>query len=246
MKRNDIKEPIFFLDHGMKGWVNKINDIIGKLPSGAVPDIICSFGKYGLVSGRKMLSKHKQSKYGLTLRMGYATIPKSDIIGDKKLMTELRNFSSLKDYEDDWNRLVEGKKDFNVYPFQVGKDKLSDFLLVSFNTNKFKTVDQLTASKIKVNEQYSQNNDGRNWHLNMSGELTIWHEFGHVFDNNRYISNSGEWSTIHSNWVREENTPQLIIQSKSEAFAEAFANVLGNGGKDVPPYVKDFVEKVTK
>ncbi len=244
MDNTNTKEPKFIFEVGMKGWLKTINEIITKLPSGAVPDIICGFTKYGLVSGRKMLSKHRQSKYGLTLPMGYATIPK-EMISDK-LMNKLQEFSVYPNDDDGWKNLIELKKTFSVYPYQVGKSKLSDFMLVSFNTTKFKTPQALTNSKIKVNETYSENNDGRNWHVNMSGELTIWHEFGHVFDNNKYISNRGEWKVLHKQWTREENTPQLVINSKSEAFAEAFANVLGDGAKNVPTYIKDFILKVTQ
>lgn len=238
---NNVKQPIFFLDHGMKGWVKQINEIISKLPSGAVPDVLTSFGKYGSVSGRKLLAQHKNSKFALTLQMGYATIPKSMI--DNKLMKKLQEFSLYTSDDEGWERFVELKKSFDVYPYQVGLGKLRDFQLVSFNTSKYKTVEQLSQHKQKVNEQYKETNGSDYW-VNLSGELTIWHEFGHVFNNNKYISNRGDWKSLVDRWIRD-GAPHIIKVNTSEAFSEAFANVIGDGGKNVPTYIKDYVLKVT-
>jgi hypothetical protein len=117
------------------------------------------------------------------------------------------------------------------------------YQIVGINTNGY-SIEGLTARKTKYNEWY-QSKFGKEHFFNTNGELTHFHEFGHIYDN-KYMSPAikAQWETISGDWYREGKYD--VLKSKREAFAEAFADYFGNEAKRIPSYIKDFFDKNIK
>jgi len=131
---------------------------------------------------------------------------------------------------------IQGSGKIDLESLRDGYDKY----IVGINTRQYKTIDSITERKVYVQDYY-RNKNGRDYFFNTDGRLTHFHEYGHVYDNRLGgISDRTEWSQIVTRW--NYDTKVDVLKSKSEAFAEAFADYYGNGGARIPDYVKSFFD----
>ena len=106
-------------------------------------------------------------------------------------------------------------------------------VLVGLNTQKYKTLEQLTKAKESVNAAFRKKT-GRSWFFNTDGRATAFHEMGHVYINFRGLP--AGWEDIAARWAEESGCDML--RNPSEAFAEAYAAYYSNG-RGLPDYVLD-------
>ena len=130
---------------------------------------------------------------------------------------------------------------------QLGYDK-TDYdggIVVGLNTQKHKTLEQLTRAKEKAQQDY-QRKFGREWFFNTDGRATSFHEMGHCFYDVHATSTqwkaSGkteEWGRIADAWAAKSQCD--ILKSHEEAFAEAWA-AYHTHGRELPDDVRDFIK----
>ncbi len=228
------------LDRGLKGWLKEINNVIEKAPKDSIPNLIIPFSMFKTILNRT-LNKYEKNNYGVSISQSTLNKIPLKIINDE-ILKKIRSFSLYKNDDDGWEQFLKLKKSHTLHNFLFD---ISDFMVVGFNS-KYKTPSMLTTHKDMVNNKYNISN-GNDYHLNKKGELTIWHEFGHVFDKRRFISGSTKWKDLTFQWSfdKEFIMPDMLKNSNSEAFAEAFANVLGDNSSKVPKYISDFIKSIT-
>ena len=126
--------------------------------------------------------------------------------------------------------------------WKFGEERV-DYDIVGINTRQF-SIKEITEKKIAYNEFYNKK-FGRDYFLHTDGELTHFHEFGHVYQHNTYSEKfNEEWKWISKKWFNSAKFD--VLKSENEAFAEAFADYYGNDSKLLPDYVKEFFDKNVK
>lgn len=141
-----------------------------------------------------------------------------------------------------------GRKDNQIYGVTLNNiwginfgDGNRDFdggVMIGYNFKNFKTAEAIRASKEITNKRYFEKT-GRNWHFNMSGEATYYHEIGHAYAELKGIPNDFHYAV--QKWYKE--TPCDILQKDSEAWAEAWAAYY-TGNTELPDYIAEFIRVV--
>ncbi|MBY5033889.1 phage minor capsid protein [Streptococcus gallolyticus] len=109
---------------------------------------------------------------------------------------------------------------------------------IGFNSVSFKTLDAMEKAKASAEKVYFEKT-GKKWSLLKTAEETIAHEFGHLLDNHKNVSDNWEWKNIAKQWYEESNYDHL--KSPGEAWADAVG--LKWNKKDVPRYVEEYMKK---
>lgn len=245
----EIGKPIFIIDKAFKGWLSTVNKVIKKVPESAIPDIICAFSQINVLTNSKVVSPNvNKTKNGVSLERDTIHIPIS--MASDKILKASRDFSIYKTDDDGWKRFLEVSKTISVRAKTLDR---WGFRIVAMNSKRFKTPNDMSTYKEKVNKSYYEKN-GRYWWVNTDGESTLCHELGHVFDARKKVSDKPEWKEIADKWIKEDNAPQYCIPNKNtygfdggnykESFAEAFSNTIMHSGKDIPKYVYSFIKKI--
>jgi hypothetical protein len=118
------------------------------------------------------------------------------------------------------------------------------FKVVGINSREYPTIESITIKKLQINETYNKK-FGKNYFFNTNGELTHFHEYGHIYKKESYgQAFKTEWDQLSRKWYFEAKCD--VLKSESEAFAEAFADYFGNDAKRLPEYIKDFFIKNVK
>ena len=125
---------------------------------------------------------------------------------------------------------------------------LPNYQLISFNTRKYKSLDDITKRKEKMNINYSKSN-GINYNFNMTGEATVHHEFGHLVQEYLSPDKRNEWNKLAKEWIKIEptqyiKTKQSFTEFYSEAWAEAWASYQTNQKSRLPDYIIKFIEEI--
>lgn len=244
-----IKEPMHIMPRGFKPWIPLVKKVLKKVPIDAIPDIVGAFSHVNVLHDRKLVTprvyktKNALSMIAYELKIPIASASEIDLINKRK-------FSQYKNDDDGWERYLEIAKNININSSDY---KRSNFKCVYINTKKFKSPNDMSLYKTKVNKTYFDKH-GKYWWVNETAEETICHELGHIFDNNRNISSKSEWSSLAEKWVRDDNAPEYCTASTSdgwlsggsysEAFAEAFSNVIISNGDNVPTYIRDYIKNI--
>lgn len=217
----------FFLEQGFSSdWKTNINEILNLVPDVARPTVICNFSNFKKVTGRKdIIPSRADSKYGVTISMPDITLPISYFSDEFKDWYKSKGMFN--------ERLYEVKPDFTLMGQMVNKS----INVVAFNAKDYKTLNDITTRKEQVDDLYFKAKD-RYYFFNKTGRLTIFHEFGHVYDNRKYISNKMDWKFLCIKWYAESKID--ILKNEREAFPEAFADYFGNEGKKLPDYIYEY------
>ena len=144
---------------------------------------------------------------------------------------------SLGRRSDQWYGVTYDYRPFTLNVKQLGYEtNLEGGVVVGLNTQKFKTLAQLTAAKEKTQSEYLAKT-GRNWFFNTDGRASAFHEMGHVYAD--ILGLPAQWETLSKRWAEESKCDML--NSPSEAFAEAWGAYYTNG-RELPGYIRDVIE----
>ncbi len=242
-KKVEIGDRLFIDKSVNKAWKEEITKWANILPEKSLPTLILgNQSAFNKSTGQKVNFK---GKYAVSLNRGDISMPK-DLV-PKHILDDLIKTGWLTE------QLLE-VKDYVHIPSKYFKTSMQ---VLAINSSEFKSPSDLSKKKLETNQKYKEKT-GNNFHLNLSGEGTLVHEFGHIFYNRARIS-TNDWGQIHSKWMKEFdpesktylNRPKNTILggfasiedvNRSEAFAEAFSNYFTNEGKDLPNYVYDFIK----
>lgn len=244
-----LDEPLFIIEKGFKGWLSTVNKVLSKVPKEAIPEIICAFSMVNTLTDGKIISPRiNKTKNGLSLKRYDIKLPID--LADENILKSAQNFSQYKNDEEGWKRYLELSKTIFVKSETL---KRSSFNIVSINSRKYKTPNDMSSSKESINNKYKEQN-GNYWWVNTDGASTFCHELGHVFDNNKNISTSKEWISLAQQWISKDNAPEYCKAKKDysgfdggsygESFAESFANMIIHKGKDLPEYIRNYMKKI--
>lgn len=143
---------------------------------------------------------------------------------------------------DQWWGVTYDYRQFGIRTMQLGYDK-TDYdggILVGLNTQKFKSIDDITKAKEKNNEKYRAKT-GNDWSFNTDGRATAYHEFGHCVVNVRGLPDN--WESISSAWAEESKCD--ILKTPDEAFAEAWA-AYHLGDERLPQNIAEIIQKIAE
>lgn len=129
-----------------------------------------------------------------------------------------------------------------------GRDPVTGRRVVDFDaqgsmvgiSSRYKTPAKIEAAKKKTQDAYMAKHNGRKWFFNESGEATIYHEMGHVYQD-RYGLPAG-FKADAERWAKESGCDML--KNPSEAFSEAWA-AYHTGNPDLPDYIAKYIVKGT-
>lgn len=234
-----------------KPWLTAIEKAIKLVPKEAVPNQIGTMAVWKKSTGRKVTARELGSNYAVTLKSSSLFIP-------LKFVTQEHIAKRMEKYTDTQENLEFGIKYNKGLTFSY-HDFDRDFQIVGINTKNFKSPNDIEKSKADANSKIKTHEvkNGRwverekpkenlLWSLNHTGVDTLVHEFGHVFDNRRYISGSSGWKSVFDKWRFDFKTefpiPERLKNSASEAWADAFANVIVYNGIQLPDYVRQYVK----
>lgn len=143
---------------------------------------------------------------------------------------------------DQWWGVTYDYRQFGIRTMQLGYDK-TDYdggILVGLNTQKFKSIDDITKAKEKNNEKYRAKT-GNDWSFNTDGRSTAYHEFGHCVVDVRGLPDN--WESISSAWAEESKCD--ILKTPDEAFAEAWA-AYHLGDERLPQNIAEIIQKIAE
>lgn len=143
---------------------------------------------------------------------------------------------------DQWWGVTYDYRQFGIRTMQLGYDK-TDYdggILVGLNTQKFKSIDDITKAKEKNNEKYRAKT-GNDWSFNTDGRATAYHEFGHCVVDVRGLPDN--WESISSAWAEESKCD--ILKTPDEAFAEAWA-AYHLGDERLPQNIAEIIQKIAE
>ena len=109
-------------------------------------------------------------------------------------------------------------------------------ILVGLNTQKFKTLEQLTKAKEAEQAKYRAKT-GRDWFFNIDGKASAFHEMGHVYADYNGLPNG--WNELSERWATESGADML--KKPEEAFAEAWGAYYSKGRK-LPSYIEEVIK----
>jgi len=112
-----------------------------------------------------------------------------------------------------------------------------DFQTIAINARQYKTIDSISERKKYIQNKYKEQT-GNSFFLNTNGKFLPLHEMGHTYSNKKYLPK--KWEELSARWHKE--TKIDLLKNNREAFAEGFADYLGNDGKKLPSYIKDFMD----
>jgi hypothetical protein len=211
-----------------KEWVDSINEALENVPESAIPTVICNFSNIKQITKRAdLFNKYSVNNYGLTLNQN------SIYLQIEYMSEDILNFYKEKGLYNE--RLFELKKDFILTDYMINES----INVVAFNVNKYKKLVDITNRKQEIDLIYTNKND-HNYFFNKDGKLTIYHEFGHVYNNKKLISDKSEWKILCDKWYIEKEID--ILKNYNEAFSEAFADYFGNNGEKLPDYINTFLK----
>jgi len=226
---NTNKVDFFAMIGINKEWEKVILDAINNIPEDAKPTVVTNFTRFKSVTGRKdIFNKNTTNNYGVTIQSTSIELPK------EYMTDEIKDAIKEKGYYND--RVMEISKTFKIYDFLL----YNSIQVVGFNCNTYKTLDEVSTRKEMVDKIYLEQK-GAEYFFNKTGRLTIYHEFGHVYNNRMHISDSSDWKFATTKWYNE--CRKDIIKNPSEAYSEAFADYYGNNGARLPEYIKVFFKK---
>lgn len=143
---------------------------------------------------------------------------------------------------DQWWGVTYDYRQFGIRTMQLGYDK-TDYdggILVGLNTQKFKSIDDITKAKEKNNEKYRAKT-GNDWSFNTDGRATAYHEFGHCVVDVRGLPDN--WESISSAWAEKSKCD--ILKTPDEAFAEAWA-AYHLGDERLPQNIAEIIQKIAE
>ena len=111
-------------------------------------------------------------------------------------------------------------------------------ILVGLNTQKFKTLEQLTKAKEAEQAKYRAKT-GRDWFFNIDGKASAFHEMGHVYADYNGLPNG--WNELSERWATESGADML--KKPEEAFAEAWGAYYSKGRK-LPSYIEEVIKEL--
>lgn len=225
-------------DRGLKGWMKTIKNAIKLVPKEAVPDVIGSYSSVKLMLNRTML-RHEKKTYGFHVTRTSVQVPIKN--ATEKVLKYAQEWSQWRGDDEGWEYALTINKTVKFDCCAIKKGSLK----CVFINNKYKTESDMTSNKVSGNYTYNKKH-GKDYNLNKSGLATVVHEFGHVFDDRKYISGSRAWTDVFWKWKFEKDVPDYVKSKEREAFAEAFANYIVFKGKDLPSYVNDYMKEIIK
>lgn len=143
---------------------------------------------------------------------------------------------------DQWWGVTYDYRQFGIRTMQLGYGR-TDYdggILVGLNTQKFKSIDEITKAKEKNNEKYRAKT-GHDWSFNTDGRATAYHEFGHCVVDVRGLPDN--WESISSAWAEESKCD--ILKTPDEAFAEAWA-AYHLGDERLPQNIAEIIQKIAE
>lgn len=138
---------------------------------------------------------------------------------------------------DQWYGVTYDYRLFSIRTMQLGYAPDPDGgILVGLNTQKFKTLEQLTKAKEAEQAKYRAKT-GRDWFFNIDGKASAFHEMGHVYADYNGLPNG--WNELSERWVTESGVDML--KKPEEAFAEAWGAYYSKGRK-LPSYIEEVIK----
>ena len=153
--------------------------------------------------------------------------------------TEILTGRSLGRKADMWYGVTYDYRAFNFDAHKLGyTPDYNGGICVGLNTQKYKTLESLTAAKNTVNQRYRAKT-GHDWFFNTDGRLVACHEMGHVYADMRGLPDN--WEALAARWANESQCDML--KTPTEAFAEAWA-AYRMGGPELPDYIRKVMEEL--
>ncbi len=138
---------------------------------------------------------------------------------------------------DQWYGVTYDYRLFGIRTMQLGYAPDPDGgVLVGLNTQKFKTLEQLTRAKEAEQAKYRAKT-GRDWFFNTDGNASAFHEMGHVYADYNGLPNG--WNELSERWATESGADML--KKPEEAFAEAWGAYYSKGRK-LPSYIEEVIK----
>lgn len=138
---------------------------------------------------------------------------------------------------DQWYGVTYDYRLFGIRTMQLGYAPDPDGgVLVGLNTQKFKTLEQLTRAKEAEQAKYRAKT-GRDWFFNIDGKASAFHEMGHVYADYNGLPNG--WNELSERWATESGADML--KKPEEAFAEAWGAYYSKIRK-LPSYIEDVIK----
>lgn len=217
----------FFAIIGLnKEWERAVSTVLNTIPVDARPTVITNFSKFKPITGRgDIFNRNTNNNYGVTIQASTLELPIEYISED--IITALKSKGFYND------RIMEITKTFKLYDFLL----YDSIQVVGFNCNMYKSLDTISERKEYIDKLYFEQK-GTEYFFNKTGLLTIYHEFGHVYNNRKHLSDNPDWKFATMQWYNE--CKKDIIKNPSEAYSEAFADYYGNNGNRLPEYIKKF------
>ena len=171
----------------------------------------------------------------------------SEMIATKYSAAQKNNFGAKIDFFDFKIKKSELTEELKKAPHLISQN--SDSVTVSkggkgvfYNSAKYKNIKNITARKKEIAPLWEAKGE-RYWIKSAleNDDFTIYHELGHVFDDNTRVFNNVKIQTELEKWYKEskiihlkKNIKSFGADSYSEAFADAFADYYTTGGENLP------------
>ncbi|MCD8090347.1 MAG: hypothetical protein LUD81_06965, partial [Clostridiales bacterium] len=158
-----------------------------------------------------------------------------------------KSISSVKNLQKAYGSKIRNSKEFygvsvnttETINFGNGRYDFDGGEMIGINTTTYKTLESISARKEKVQAAYIKKT-GNKWFFNETGEATVYHEFGHAYEN--YYGLPTGFESDAKRWLKESGCD--ILKSSKEAWAEAWG-AYHTGNKDLPDYISKYIEKAT-
>jgi len=208
-------------------YANAITEAISRIPEKFRKNVIIgNFAYYQKAQGRKFRSRSGHN-YGVS--------------GELSAIDSMQ--SKIKEIAPSFQ---EAKRDA-LHILDPKHKPLPHYHVIGFNTRKYKTLKEITDSKIAVNEKWFKKY-GRNYNFNFTGEATVHHEFGHYVQKKLSSEQVKKWDSLATKWIKKDPTDYLkrrdMWEFHSEAWAEAWAAYQTGQKSRLPNDIIKFIEEI--